>query len=259
MRDAGTREGTQGAPAGCLFELAPAGGGGAVTHTGPPFQQNRLSHSLCGGRHACLLLNTPVASHCSAVGPQKGGGTQKKGREAGLLFRWGCYLTPPLHFFWLPSSRPPLPSLRAPHPARTPAQCAPVMKVRPPGARQGTRRVGVSLGGMGAHHDAHPPAQKRSARAARPPATPISRSRRGRAVERRPIGVPAGPGARRQVLGRGARALPLFLRLPLAHFDPLPRPPAHPASPAAEPAKNPRPQNHGLTSPAGGWPPRCTS
>jgi len=219
------------------------GGGCGRTHRSSLPTKQAVAQPV-RGQARCLLLKHPVASHCTAVGPQKGEGEQKKkGREAGLLFRRGCFLTPPpLHFFWLPSSRPPLPSLRAPHPARTPAQCAPVMKVRPPGARQGTRRVGVSLGGMGAHHDAHPPAQKRSARAARPPATPISRSRRGRAVERRPIGVPAGPGARRQVLGRGARGLPLFCVCRFAHFD-LRAPPTH--VPGRRARQNPGPQTMG--------------
>jgi len=231
------------------------GGGCGHTHRSSLPTKQAVAQPV-RGQVRCLLLKHPVASHCSAVGPQKGGGTQKKGREAGLLFRGVVFSHPP-HFFWLPSSRPPLPSLRAPHPARTPAQCAPVMKVRPPGARQGTRRVGVSLGGMGAHHDAHPPAQKRSARAARPPATPISRSRRGRAVERRSIGVPAGPGARRQVLGTRCARFAALLRFAACAFRPPSAPPRPPRVPGRRARQNPPSAKPWADLPCP--PPRCTS
>ena len=123
VRDAGTREGTQGAPAGCLFELAPAGGG-VRSHTPVSLPTKQAVAQPVRGQARCLLLNTPVASHCSAVGPKKGGGTPKKGREAGLLFG-GLFSHTPLTFSgFLPAGPRSPPSER-----RTPL--APPLSARP--------------------------------------------------------------------------------------------------------------------------------
>ena len=134
----------------CCFRWHARGGrgaGGGVEAGRPVFPKTQSCRTAFAGAGQAAPYPTPVASHSTRRAQKRGERGEQKGRGPGPLFL-RVFSHTPLTF--LAPQPPPLPLLRAPHPARTPAQCAPVMKVRPLGAREGARRVGVvSLGGIG--------------------------------------------------------------------------------------------------------------
>ena len=240
VRDAGTREGTQGAPAGCLFELAPAGGG-LRSHT-PVLPSNKTGcRTACAGAGTLPPTQTPGRVTLQCRGPPKRWGDPKKGERSGSPFSGGCFLTPPSLF--LASFQPapaPLPPSAAPrsHPRS--------VRARHEGASTGGEAGdapgrGVSRGYGGPPR--RPPSRTKTLRPRRPPPRhphfPLSTRPCRRAAFHRGAGrarrAATGAGDAVRALCRSFAFCRLRISTPFRAPPPTPRP--RPPSPPKPPVR----------------------